>query len=447
MAMAAAIPPVGASASLVAACDATGRLGTAGHPGLCRLLEVELALAEVTEEFSAEGLLASEAVRGLEVASRLLNLATTVRGLLAKAVRDTGAWDKGMDRSAGHFVGRLTGTSIREADDVLETAAALEALPETEAAARRGELSGDQMAAVTKGATANPKAEGLLLDTARRGSLGELKDQARKVRFAAEPDPEARRRRIYEQRSLRTYADQEGIFHLHLTHAPEVGAKLKGRLDPLIERFFQDARRAGVRERPDAYAADALVAAVCGDPAGAPTGAGPKVIVRIDHGALVRGHLEGDEVCEVAGVGPISVAAVKELALNEDPFWAAVVTKGHDVVNVAHLGRHPNAFQRTALEWLYPGCAVRGCNQQVRIEWDHRDDWARTHVTALPRLDGLCSYHHRMKTTRGWMLVEGRGKRDFVAPTDPRHPARRRQGCVGPASGGGSRAGPEDDTG
>ncbi len=330
MAIAATTPPSGTRRSLVAACHPTGRLGTAGHPGLCRLLEVQRALAELAEDFSSEGLLPSEAVRGLEVASRLVNQATTVRGLLAKAVRDTRGWQKGLDRSAGHFVGRMTGTSVRDADDLLETADALEALPATEAAARRGELSREQLAAVTKGANANPEAEGSLLDTARRGSLGELKDQARKVCFSAEPDPEARRRRLHARRSLRTYADQEGAFHLHLTHAPEIGARLKGRLDPLIEKLFQDARRAGRRERPEAYAADALVAAVCGDTSGQPTSSKPKYIVRIDHAALVRGQAQGDEVCEVPGVGPVSVAAIKELALDEDPFWTAIVTKGHD---------------------------------------------------------------------------------------------------------------------
>ena len=110
------------------------------------------------------------------------------------------------------------------------------------------------------------------------------------------------------------------------------------------------------------------------------------------------------------------------------------------MVNVAHLGRHPSALQRSALEWLYPACAVRGCHQQVRIEWEHREDWKDTHETALHNLDGLCRYHHKMKTTRGWMLVWGRGKRDFVAPEDPRHPQHRRRGAVG------SRDGP-DDTG
>ncbi len=112
--------------------------------------------------------------------------------------------------------------------DLLDTAEALQALPATEA-------------------------------TTRRGSLGELKDAARRIRFAAEPDPEA-------------------------------------------------------------HAADALVEALCGDRGEQPTSAKPKFIVRLDHAAPVRGNVEGDEVCEVVGVGPVSVGAVKELALEEDPF-------------------------------------------------------------------------------------------------------------------------------
>jgi hypothetical protein len=109
------------------------------------------------------------------------------------------------------------------------------------------------------------------------------------------------------------------------------------------------------------------------------------------------------------------------------PFSAPVspAPRGHDAVNVAHLGRHPRAFQHTALRWLYPSCAVRGCNQQMRLQWDHREAWKDVHETALQNIDGLCSYHHGMKTARGWMLTRGRGKRDFVAPTDPRHPKYR----------------------
>jgi hypothetical protein len=53
---------------------------------------------------------------------------------------------------------------------------------------------------------------------------------------------------------------------------------------------------------------------------------------------------------------------------------------------------------------------------------DHREDWAATHVTLLSLIDRLCPHHHRLKTRQNWGLVDGRGKRAFVAPTDARHP-------------------------
>ena len=129
-----------------------------------------------------------------------------------------------------------------------------------------------------------------------------------------------------------------------------------------------------------------------------------------------------DEVCELAGYGPIAPSAIRDLLDTEDPFLAAVVTKGKDVVGVAHLGRRPNAHQQTALEWLYPTCAAEGCNSLAFLENDHRRDWSKTHMTIFEWLDRLCGHHHDLKTTEHWALVEGRGKRAFVPPDDPRHP-------------------------
>lgn len=85
-----------------------------------------------------------------------------------------------------------------------------------------------------------------------------------------------------------------------------------------------------------------------------PGGANTKVIVRIDHTALLRGHAQAGETVEVAGLGPVPVATVQ--ALMDDAFVAAVVTRGHDVVNAAHLGRGVNAHQRTALEAIHRRC-------------------------------------------------------------------------------------------
>jgi len=105
-----------------------------------------------------------------------------------------------------------------------------------------------------------------------------------------------------------------------------------------------------------------------------------------------------------------------------DPFLAAVITKGKEVVGVAHLGRRPTAHQRSALEWLYPTCAAEGCNSLTYLEFDHRDDWAKTHRTVFDLLDRLCGHHHDLKTREDWALVVGEGKRAFVPPDDPRHP-------------------------
>lgn len=147
-----------------------------------------------------------------------------------------------------------------------------------------------------------------------------------------------------------------------------------------------------------------------------------QVLIRVEYDTLVRGHpLEG-ELCEMVGHGPIPVSVVEQIIADANPFITAVLTHHDRLVGVHHFRRRPNAHQKTALNWLYPTCAARGCNARLGLESDHRDDWARTHYTLLEGLDRLCSHHHSLKTRKNWALVEGTGKRDFVPPTDPRHP-------------------------
>ena len=143
--------------------------------------------------------------------------------------------------------------------------------------------------------------------------------------------------------------------------------------------------------------------------------------MRVDFDALLRGRPIEGEVCEIAGYGPIPVSVVKEILSRGDTFLAAVITRGTGICGVAHLGRPPTAFQRTGLEWLYPTCAVEGCNAPV-AEWDHRVDWSKSHITVFDWLDGLCNHDHDKKTLEGWALVDGVGKRPMVPPDDPRHP-------------------------
>lgn len=143
-------------------------------------------------------------------------------------------------------------------------------------------------------------------------------------------------------------------------------------------------------------------------------------LIRVDLTSLLKGGVGGGELCEIAGVGPISVAAAREL-LGES-ILKLVITKGVDVVNVTHLGRGPTVAQEIALLWANPICCVEGCNRVRRLQWDHRKPWAEVRETVLRNLDGPCDFHHAKKTREGWELVEGRGRRPMVPPGDPRHP-------------------------
>ena len=350
---------------------------------------------------------------------------------------------------------------------------------ETSAAVRRGELSPEATSAIAAAAGVDPRAEHALLETARRVPLAELRERCARTTAAAQADPEARRARIHQRRSLRSYTDTEGEWHLHCRNNPEVGATIMAALEPYREAIFRQARSEARREPPEAYAADALTEMArrsagrdveyvgTGDPGSTSAGgtkaggtddggaeaggkevggteaggaeAGgvergtrppkaprraspPKIIVRVDLEALLRGRATDGEVCEIAGFGPVAVSAVGDMIDTQDPFLAAVATRGEQLVGVAHLGRRPNALQQTALQWLYPGCANESCSARARLDYDHRVDWATSHMTVLDLLDRLCPHCHALKTRQNWALVEGRGKRPLVAPDDPRHP-------------------------
>jgi hypothetical protein len=160
-------------------------------------------------------------------------------------------------------------------------------------------------------------------------------------------------------------------------------------------------------------------------------------LLRVDVAALRRGHVQGGELCEVAGVGPVPVSVAKEVL--GEAIVKLVITDGVDVANVTHLGRGPTAAQRAALLWLNPTCSVEGCHRR-RIEWDHSLPWAQTRHTRLDELDPLCGFHHDLKTRLGYALIAGTGKRPFLAPDDPRHPRTQHRANGGaPTSAGTGR--------
>jgi hypothetical protein len=145
-------------------------------------------------------------------------------------------------------------------------------------------------------------------------------------------------------------------------------------------------------------------------------------MIRVDLETLLRGVPLDGELCEIPGYGPVPVSVIEDLIATENPFIIGLLTKGEALVGVYHHGRHPNAHQRSALDFLHPTCAVQGCPSRAGLQYDHRHDFAKTNITAYDLLDRLCRHHHNLKTRHNWALIDGRGKRAFVPPHDPRHP-------------------------
>ena len=391
------------------------------------LAELKAAMSTYTAGFDADLVPTGRLRELLGDAGAIERMAATVSALVAARLargavdrdRPGGAGRAGSAKAAALSLAKATGTSLGEARRAIEAGQAMADQPEVSSAARAGELSRQQAYLVSGAAEANPGATAGLLATARDGSLGELATEAARARAAAS-DLDQRRANVRAARSLREWTDPYGTWQLHARGLPEDGARVMAALGPLAERAFEMAREEGRREAPEAYAFDALVELASGPGGGA---SGYEVMVRVDHSALLRGYVIDGETCEIPGFGPVSPQVVADIMECGDPFYKSILTKGKDVVGVAHLGRRPNAHQRSALDWLYPTCAVEGCGVRSRhCQTDHRTDWAQSHVTVFELLDRLCKMHHDLKTYQGWGLVEGKGKRAFVPPEDPRHP-------------------------
>jgi len=391
-----------------------------------RLVELRSAIAGYAATFDAGLLSKEQAAQVLTDAATIESIAATIKALAAARSADTGAWKDAGDRSAAHHLARSTGTSVAQAGEAIETGRRLGNLPLASAAARAGSLSAQQAAAVADATKVDPAAEARLVERARASSLADLREECLRTKAAARPDAESRRRAIHADRFLRSHTDAEGAWHLRMRDNPEVGAEILAAIAPFRDKLFRAARDDNRQERSEAYAADALaeLARAGGEAGGRRVGSQAKVIVRVDLGALLRGYATEGELCELAGFGPVAVSAIRDLVDTGNPFLAAVVTRGVQVVGVAHLGRRATVHQQTALEWLYPACAVEGCSATTWLENDHRLDWAKSHLTVLDLLDRLCTHHHDLKSLHGWGLVDGHGKRPFVPPGDARHPGR-----------------------
>lgn len=442
---------------------------------MCRELRaLKQSIVTYAGQFDVRSLTPDEAGEVIRICAQIEASAASIKALAAARSAEGNGWRVEGYRSPADQLAHDSGMSPGAAKRALDTGRRIVHQPEVASAALAGELSLEQITAVSDGVATDPAKAGELIDKAKRSSLPELNEEVARIK-AANRDQEDRWRAVHAKRSFRRWTDREGAFQAHLYGHPEDGAGLWRMLDPIRRRLNVLRRESGSRtETLDALDYDAVmtIASIAAgkdgelgladlldlgffpqlDPSlfAAPSDRPPtptaatdpttaaastngrrtkklagspiRVMIRVDLDALLRGvPLEG-ELCEIAGYGPVPVSVVEDLLATESPFIVGLLTKGQALSGVYHHGRHPNAHQRSALDFLYPTCAAEGCSSRAGLQYDHREDFARTRITAFDFLDRLCGHHHRKKTNDGWALIDGRGKRAFVPPGDPRHP-------------------------
>ncbi len=354
-------------------------------------------------------------------------LASGGRTRLARRLHDTHEWRQQGHRTPAAWLAAQTGTSLSQAKETIATSEDLPHLPTVDEALAKGELSKEQTKAVLPGARTSPEAEAELVAKATGGAdIRDVRRQSREHVAAADPDPEATRRRHHRQRFLRSWIDDEGRWNARIQGPADKGAEFKAAIKAHRDRFFREANKAGKPEETEAYDFDALLAALANGDKRKGRGRERTVIGVVDVAALRRGKLEPGDTCRINGVGPVALSAITDLLGSATV--KLLLKDGAIDLAVAHLGRQPTAFQRTALDARPQVCATPGCGATQNLQIDHTKPWADTHQTRVADLQWICVPCHDVKTAEENRRRGHSHPPDFQPPDHhppDRHPSDR----------------------
>jgi len=367
--------------------------------------------------------------RGLvEIAERVRRAGDSLRTVAVGQVERTNAWKGEGAKSLSEWLSIETDCAHYEAQSVVLLANQLQHLPVTTAALLSGDLSGTQAVEVARGAIVAPNTETQLLNLSKHATVRDLRDATSRV-VAAATDEAARHRQIHKSRFFKAWTDSDGSFNVKGRMTVANGALVMAALKPIQDEIFKAARKSGEHERPEAYAADALMALCEKATTKQSSESGPKTTrpnvvmnIRVDLSALKNGNTEHGEVCEIAGVGPIPVATATEYL--GEAFLKLLIIDGTDIKTIAHMGRTLPAKLRTAVEERDRVCQVPTCDMTLGLEIDHIKPFAEGGETSFENLVRLCKRHHLQKTHDGYRLERiesGDGERSawaWRAPPD-----------------------------
>lgn len=407
-----------------------------------------------------------QAGAAMDAFDELARVAAVGRLLAAERFAESGEWRRRGDKSAAEAIARRTMRTFHEVKGDLATAASMADVPAFDEVVRSGEVSQAAAREITPAMALDEAALPGLVRCARGRGFAALRQQVAEV-FARCEDGTQRRRRARAARSWRSGTDKDGIWRASVAGPITDGALIEKLLDLHQQHVFDEARAGGQKEPFEAYRFDALVRALglsvtdhakssaepaapadggaTDEPAGsmterateapvapmaapcappAPLVARPRVarsairhaiLVRVDWTALLRGCAAPGEVCEVDGLGPISVEDVLAMLADDDPIVKALLVNGRDVTRLATLDRNLKDDLRLAVRERDQGCAVPGCERRRFVDLDHEQEYSSDGPTSYENLRPLCRWHHRLRTNEGFDLRGPVGWRQWVA--------------------------------
>jgi len=196
---------------------------------------------------------------------------------------------------------------------------------------------------------------------------------------------------------------------------PTARSRVPPPTSPTCSERFDAARKAERRESQDAYRFDALIElARSGDAA---TGTRPKHIarVRVDLPALLRGHTEPGETCEIPGVGPVPVSHARDVLAHG--LLQLVITDGVDIQTVVSTTRHVPTALKIAIAERDRTCKILGCDCDRNLHRHHVERFADGGLTTYEILGNLCARHHHLVHDESYaVVIDDNGTWDLRAP-------------------------------
>jgi hypothetical protein len=240
---------------------------TTGAADTTLLLAASAAIESFLAGFEPGCYSGSDAEWLVKVFAKVEHLGAAGKTLAARRAADAHRAAAGGHRNDAEWLAGLTGESVGEAKGVLALGSRLEAQPGTREAFAKGRLSRARATTVAGAVAVNPAAEAEMVRAAEgEETLGQLRHRGLRAKAKARTNQKAQAHydALRRSRSVRTWTDDDGAFRLAARLTPDAGAGLLASLRAEADRVFEAARRAGLYESPEAYAADALVALVTG---------------------------------------------------------------------------------------------------------------------------------------------------------------------------------------